>query len=163
MTNSDFRDYRTVRRVHSPDGSGIASVVLYEPYAFADQRLRMDVYREGRKSIIYKDDGMDVDPCFAEIAWSNDSNTVAFFVNNCYGRILRRAFDCKNLRPLPDTAGDYLLRAALVRDFRFRPGRYGDPYPPLMNFIADPLEWGGTNDAARIFRDGERENKWIQQ
>jgi hypothetical protein len=152
LTTNCGSDYGLIESKSAPDQSIAAEVRLYGPYFLADQRLKIQLRSKSVTKVIFRDDGTDIYPCFAEIAWSPDSQLVGVLVNNCYGTTVRMAYDRAKRQSVSADLTDELLRAALVKDYNFKPGEFGDPNPSQMKFISDPLLWAETHAAVIAFQ-----------
>lgn len=145
------RDLRLVYSKSAPIGGTYAAVSLYEPYPAASQRLRISAVGPHDAVVLFEDDGMDVDPCFAAAAWSPDALSVAVLVRNCYGGLIIRGLDLRTRDPISLEAAKELLRREITATYEFAPGWVGDPYPPARRFVYDAIEWAQSEEARARF------------
>lgn len=156
------RDYQVLLSKRAPDGNNAVEVFTYGPYLSVDERLRVQIKSPRDNKILYQEQAADLDPCFAEIAWSPDSKVVGVIVRNCAGSTKRVSYDLANRRQIADAVTDNYLREAVKSDYSFKPGEYDKPHSfhfqvqgiptPHGKHISDPLVWVGTDDAATAFR-----------
>jgi hypothetical protein len=146
-------DLTTLRSVSSPDGQGSASVVMEGPSFFGNQFIRVEVLYHGKRHIVFQTEPQgDLDDCFVAVGWSPDSSLVGFFLRPCYANsVLIKGYDSRRDISVPEAQLQDILREAIRKDFAFKPGRYGDPYPPMVTFISDPLVWATTPDAQKRY------------
>jgi len=150
-------NYGAVYSRRSPDGKWTAAVSLFgiDKWA-APQRLKILVEGGGRRIVLHKDSASDIDVCFAEIYWSENSQQVGVLVRNCYGRSpLIVGYDISSNSSVPRPAIEGGIRKRIRQDYpRWRQYIWGQRSEIVEH--PDEIQYAATDEAASAFRARER-------
>jgi hypothetical protein len=136
------RDFRPEMARSSPDGRFAARVIMYTPHPLGDSRLRIELATPDGPVELFRDDGMDVWVCFAEVGWSADSRLVGVLANNCYGRSILVAYDTAQRAHLEASRAVPLVQAALRSGYRRELAEHAS---------GEELRWAITEKARRAY------------